>query len=89
MFDGKIIIGKKFFLMDVFLVVILNLLKYLFNFDDELFLILLIILELIIKLKEKILKNRYILFDCEEILIVLSIIVVINFMVEVVLFKFL
>ena len=85
--DGKIITGKKSSLMDAPSAAILNSLKYLSNFDDELLLISPTILEPIIKLKEKTLKNRHIPLDCEEILIALSITAATNPMAEVALSK--
>lgn len=85
--DGKIITGKKSSLMDAPSAAILNSLKYLSNFDDELLLISPTILEPIIKLKEKTLKNKHIPLDCEEILIALSITAATNSMAEVALSK--
>jgi len=58
--DGQIITGKKSSLMDAPSAAILNSLKYLSNFDDELLLISPTILEPIIQLKEKTLKNKHI-----------------------------
>lgn len=71
--DGKIITGKKSSLMDAPSAAILNAIKYLSDLDDELLLISPTILEPIIRLKEKTLKNKNIPLDCEEILIALSI----------------
>ena len=85
--DGKIITGKKSSLMDAPSAAILNSLKYLSNFDDELLLISPTILEPIIKLKEKTLKNKHIPLDCEEILIALSITAATNSMAKVALSK--
>ena len=85
--DGKIITGKKSSLMDAPSAAILNSLKYLSNFDDELLLISPTILEPIIKLKETTLKNKNIPLDCEEILIALSITAATNSMAEVALSK--
>ena len=87
MSDGKIITGKKSSLMDAPSAAILNSLKYLSNFDDELLLISPTILEPIIKLKETTLKNKNIPLDCEEILIALSITAATNSMAEVALSK--
>jgi len=85
--DGQIITGKKSSLMDAPSAAILNSLKYLSNFDDELLLISPTILEPIIKLKEKTLKNKHIPLDCEEILIALSITAATNPMAELALSK--
>jgi len=73
--------------MDAPSAAILNSLKYLSNFDDELLLISPTILEPIIQLKEKTLKNKHIPLDCEEILIALSITAATNPMAEVALSK--
>ena len=85
--DGQIITGKKSSLMDAPSAAILNSLKYLSNFDDELLLISPTILEPIIQLKEKTLKNKHIPLDCEEILIALSITAATNPMAELALSK--
>ena len=85
--DGEIITGKKSSLMDAPSAAILNSLKYLSKFDDELLLISPTILEPIIKLKEKTLKNKNIPLDCEEILIALSITAATNPMAEAALSK--
>lgn len=73
MHDGKIITGKKSTLMDAASAAILNAIKYLSNFDDELLMISPTVLEPIIELKEKAFKNKKIPLNCEEVLIALSI----------------
>lgn len=85
--DGKIITGKKSLLMDAPSAAILNAIKYLSKFDDELLLISPTILEPIIKLKENTFKNKNIPLDCEEVLIALSISAATNPMAEVALSK--
>lgn len=71
--DGKIITGKKSKLMDAPSAAILNAIKYLSKFDDELLMISPTILEPIIELNEKAFKNKKIPLNCEEVLIALSI----------------
>ncbi|MDO4690767.1 MAG: DUF1846 domain-containing protein [Fusobacterium sp.] len=85
--DGKIITGKKSNLMDAPSAAILNAIKYLSNFDDELLLISPTILEPIIELNEKAFKNKKIPLNCEEVLIALSISAATNPMAKVALSK--
>ncbi|WP_022819570.1 DUF1846 domain-containing protein [Fusobacterium russii] len=85
--DGKIITGKKSKLMDAPSAAILNAIKYLSNFDDELLLISPTILEPIIELNEKAFKNKKIPLNCEEVLIALSISAATNPMAKVALSK--
>ncbi|MBQ3438174.1 MAG: DUF1846 family protein, partial [Fusobacterium sp.] len=85
--DGKIITGKKSSLMDAPSAAILNAIKYLANFDDELLLISPAILNPIIELNEKAFKNKKIPLDCEEVLIALSISAVTNPMAQTALSK--
>lgn len=85
--DGEIITGRKSALMDAASAAILNAIKYLSNFDDELLLISPTILEPIIELKEKAFKNKKIPLNCEEVLIALSISAATNSMAKVALSK--
>lgn len=85
--DGKIITGKKSDLMDASSAAILNSIKYLSNFDDELLLISPKILEPIIKLKKDVFKNKNVPLDVDEILIALSISAATNPMAELALSK--
>lgn len=62
--DGIILIGKGFDLMNGIVVVVLNVIKYLVNIFDDMYLILFVILEFIINLKIKILVSRNVLFSC-------------------------
>lgn len=71
--DGTIVTGKRSELMDAPSAAILNAIKYLSKFDDELLLLSPKILEPILKLKKENLKDKNVPLDSEEILIALSI----------------
>ncbi len=70
--DGTIVTGKSSEIMDATAAVIINAIKHLANIDDSMYLISPVILEPIIDLKTKTLKNKSAL-NCEELLIALSI----------------
>lgn len=76
--DGTIITGRNSELMTASAAAILNAVKYLANIPDEMHLLPPIIIEPILDLKIKALKNRHHVLGCEEILTALSISAVTN-----------
>lgn len=70
--DGTVVTGRSSETMDATAAAIINAVKYLANIDDSMYLISPVILEPIIDLKTKTLKNKSAL-NCEELLIALSI----------------
>ncbi|ONI41101.1 hypothetical protein AN640_08190 [Candidatus Epulonipiscium fishelsonii] len=71
--DGTIITGRNSILMDATSAALLNSIKYMANISDEMDLLSPVILEPILNLKTKILKNTITGLNCEEILIALTI----------------
>lgn len=71
--DGTILTGKSSSLLDASAAVLINSIKYLANIWDDMHLISPVILEPILKLKSKVLGNKNVALNCEEVLIALSI----------------
>ena len=71
--DGTILTGKSSALLDASAAVLINSIKYLANIWDDMHLISPVILEPILKLKSKVLGNKNVALNCEEVLIALSI----------------
>lgn len=71
--DGTILTGKSSQLLDASAAVLINSIKYLANICDDMHLISPVILEPILTLKSKVLGNKNVALNCEEVLIALSI----------------
>jgi len=71
--NGTILTGKSSSLLDASAAVLINSIKYLANISDDMHLISPVILEPIITLKSKVLGNKNVALNCEEVLIALSI----------------
>src|SRR5690606_9460307 len=71
--DGTILTGRKSELMEGTAAAVLNAIKYYANISDEIYLLSPVILEPIVNLKSKILGDKNVALNCEEILIALSI----------------
>jgi uncharacterized protein (UPF0371 family) len=76
--DGKIITGKESKNMNATAAAILNAIKYLGEIADDMHLISPVILEPIIDLKSRVLKNKNASLSCQEVLLALSICAVTN-----------
>lgn len=85
--DGTMITGKSSDLMDGTCAALINAIKYFANIADEMHLISPVILEPILTLKEKTLKNKNTALNCEEVLIALTICAATNPMAEMALEK--
>lgn len=85
--DGTIITGKSSPLMDGTCAALINAIKYFANIADEMHLIAPVILEPILDLKEKMLKNKNAALNCEEVLIALTICSTTNPMAQIALEK--
>lgn len=85
--DGTIITGKSSQLMDGTCAALINAIKYFANIADEMHLISPVILEPILALKEKTLKNKNAALNCEEVLIALTICSATNPMAQIALEK--